>query len=588
MIGRTVNTKRCNLFAPQWSWGVSILVLLLSACAEPRPLEGSAQQAVRTTLEEAGARADARGVEVPDEINRALLPPVSGSLSKKNPSHAERRFDVVANNAPTRDVLVGLAEGTPYSVVVHPDVSGNITLDLKNVTLPEALDVVRNAYGYDFERTGNRITVYGTGLRTRIYPVNYLNFGRRGISRTNVAATDLRSGGSGDSGSSSSGSSTGSSSSGSSSGGSGAAVETETIADFWSELKKTLESLIGTEDSRNVVVNPQASLIIVRAKPFELDVVEQYLGLTHETVNRQVVLEAKILEVELREGFQSGINWAGVMTPGNNKLLVGQTGGGTVLSGSGTSEIGGELTRLDPDDYFEIDSTIASAFGGVFSVAVKGKDFAGFVEALQTQGDVHVLSSPRVSTVNNQKAVIKVGGDEFFITGIKQGTSTTTSGGTTTTEPLPEVTLSAFFSGIALDVTPQIDAQENIILHIHPSISEVTQRNKSFILGDRDYSLPLAASNIQESDNVVRARSGQIVVIGGLMKEASTEQTAGVPLLGSLPLIGALFRHQKVVRVKKELVILLKPTVIVNGDRMRPIGMEPRDRVVNFTRDTAP
>ena len=160
------------------------------------------------------------------------------------------------------------------------------------------------------------------------------------------------------------------------------------------------------------MVNAQAGLVVVRAMPNELRIVEDYLGVTHATVNRQVILEAKIVEVELKNEFQSGINWA----------LLSQNHRGQVFRFQGQAGGG---------------SAIASGFGGLFSLLIQTGDFTVLLDALRTQGEVQVLSSPRVSTVNNQKAVIKVGGDEFFATGVSGGTSVTATGTTTTTNPTP-------------------------------------------------------------------------------------------------------------------------------------------------------
>jgi MSHA biogenesis protein MshL len=297
-----------------------------------------------------------------------------------------------------------------------------------------------------------------------------------------------------------------------------------------------------------------------------------------------VILEAKIIEVELKDGYQSGINWAGLGRNNDYTVIGSQVGGGTILGdggGTGRSEIAGQTGSL----FGPIANTGFSAFGGVFSLAVRASDFAAFLELLRTQGDTQVLSSPRVSTVNNQKAVIKVGGDEFFVTNVTTNTTTTTVGGATVSEP--SVTLTPFFSGIVLDVTPQIDENNNIMLHIHPSVSQVTQQNKTFKVSNRDFSLPLAVSTIQESDNVVRASSGQIIVIGGLMKEGSTDDNAAIPLVGDIPVVGNAFKHKKVSRIKKELVILLKPTVVdiapIWGDQVQ----ESHDRIKKLKRGAA-
>ncbi len=193
----------------------------------------------------------------------------------------------------------------------------------------------------------------------------------------------------------------------------------------------------------------------------------------------------------------------------------------------------------------------------MFSLALNINDFQGFVELLESQGDVQVLSSPRISTLNNQKAVIKVGSDEFFVTDISSDSTTGTS--TTTSS---DITLTPFFSGIALDVTPQIDANGGITLHIHPAVSEVVDQTKRISAFGVDQNLPLAFSTIRESDSVVYARSGQLIVIGGLMKDKITQEDSGVPVLGDIPWLGSLFRHTKSKSTKSELVILLRPQVI--------------------------
>jgi len=204
----------------------------------------------------------------------------------------------------------------------------------------------------------------------------------------------------------------------------------------------------------------------------------------------------------------------------------------------------------------------ATALGGpMFAVAVQGSNFAALMSFLETQGDVQVLSSPRIATINNQKAVLKVGNDEFFVTGVS--TSTTASTGATTT--VPEVELQPFFSGIALDVTPQIDRNDNIILHIHPSISQVSTVNKQINLGSNlsTINLPLASSDIRETDSIVRTRDGEVIVIGGLMTQAARDTLSKVPGVGDAPgVVGKAFRQEGSGVVKSELVILLKSTVV--------------------------
>ncbi len=289
-----------------------------------------------------------------------------------------------------------------------------------------------------------------------------------------------------------------------------------------------------------------------------------------------MILEAKILEVELSDGFQSGINWTALLEPGTNEtVLTGQTGGGGIFSGDSVggagfanpnvnnSGITDPSVTLSSGNLGQQAGTIASSFGGVFALALSLSDFTAFIELLETQGNVQVLSSPRVSTVNNQKAVIKVGTDEFFVTNVS---STTIAGTTTTTTP--SVTLTPFFSGIALDVIPQISQSGEVILHIHPTVSEVREQEKDITVAGEAQTLPLAFSSVRESDSIVRAYSNQIVVIGGLMQNTNRESVASTPLLGDLPFIGSLFRHTRQSARKSELVILLRP-IVVDGRAWR-------------------
>ena len=158
----------------------------------------------------------------------------------------------------------------------------------------------------------------------------------------------------------------------------------------------------------------------------------------------------------------------------------------------------------------------SQTIGAAFALALDIGDFNAFVELLEAQGDTRVLSSPRVATLNNQKAVIKAGTDEFFVTDVSSNTVTGTAATTSR-----DVTLTPFFSGIALDVTPQISADGEVILHIHPTVSEVTDQTKELTVSGETDALPLAFSEIRESDSVVKAKSGQIIAIGGLMRNSS-------------------------------------------------------------------
>ncbi len=531
-----------------------VMLTLLSACM-PVTRGTPTGDGIDSALQQGVSQTQAGAPALPPEVAAALL----SSPALPKPSSAvqgESRFDVEANQIPAREFFAGLVAGTPYNLVVHPELTGEISLSLKNTSIAEVIEVVHSVYGYDYRRMGNTFEIRPAGMQSRIFPVNYLNLSRRGISQTRVSSGQVSETGSSDSDEDDS---TGSS--GQSQAVSGSRIDTESTADYWKELESALSTLIGTADGRRVVVQPQSSVVIVRAMPDELREVEGFLATMQGNLQRQVILETKILEVQLSDGFQSGINWSAIGEPtSNSSFVLSQTGGGTYFS-DGVSDIAGNTGLLNPGSTLQsmVEGSTTSAFGGVFSAALNLGDFAAFIELLESQGNVQVLSSPRISTVNNQKAVIKVGTDEFFVTDIS---STTVTGTTTTTTP--DITLTPFFSGIALDVTPQISSGGRVTLHIHPTVSEVTDQQKTITISNEQQTLPLAFSSVRESDSIISAQSGQVVVIGGLMKNQTVSEKASVPLLGRIPYFGSLFSHNQMVSSKSELVILVRPLVVDN------------------------
>jgi MSHA biogenesis protein MshL len=523
---------------------------LMLGC-QTSPQKAKPLPAIEATLKAAQAQAVRRPIAPPQQISAALLPPIELKLGADKPLRSQdRRFDVNVNQAPAREFFMSLVDGTDYNMVIHPDVKGEVSLALKNVTIPEVMQILRDVYGFEFQRTSAGYNVMPVRLQSRIFQVNYLNVRRNGNSQMHVSSGQI-----------SQASDDGASDSGGESNNTAVAaseVTTESSSDFWSELRTSLQTIVGTGQGRSVMVAPQSGIVVVRGMPAELREVENFLRTTQASLHRQVILEAKIIEVSLNDDHQTGINWGKVAgLPNGGRATFGQTGGGTVFGSDGLTGIQGSSGNLNPKSLAPIDGLAASAFGGVFSLAVATNSFAAFIELLESQGTVQVLSSPRVATVNNQKAVIKVGQDEFFVTDVS--TTTVTGNATAST---PNVTLTPFFSGIALDVTPQIDAGGSVTLHIHPSVSEVFDQTKTFTIDDKAQTLPLAQSRVRESDSIVRAQNGQIVVIGGLMQESSTDKYASPPGIGRAPVLGGLLSHKQQSASKSELVILLKPLVV--------------------------
>ncbi|MEH6649058.1 MAG: pilus (MSHA type) biogenesis protein MshL [Motiliproteus sp.] len=488
------------------------LMLGLSGCSGWQASTGSsAKQDGSQALSDAlVSNAELSQQSPPPEVMQALLPP----LQVEGLSGGTERFDINTRNLDARSFFMGLVDDTPYNMVVNEGITGKISLTLKNVTVDEVMRTVRDVYGYEYKRKGQLYQVVPSQIETMLFEVNYLNVTRTGGSDFQVSAGALTQ--SGDNATTDQVV--------------GTSINTRSSTDFWGQLQQTLSAILGNGEGRAVVISPQAGVVIVKGLPSELETIADYLEQAQITLQRQVILEAKILEVQLSSGYQAGIDWQAVLSNS------GSTGGSTTYGPSSES--------------------LTNGIGGVFGINASFSGFTALIELLETQGQVQVMSSPRVSTLNNQKAVIKVGTDEFFVT--EFSTTTTTGTATTTT---PDIELTPFFSGIALDVTPQVSSDGEIILHIHPSISEVTDKEKTIVVGADVVTLPLALSTIRESDSVVRASSGQVIVIGGLMQTRSNDEQAKTPALGDLDVVGGLFRQERQTTIKSELVILLKPTL---------------------------
>ncbi len=576
-----------------------LLFLSLAACNTQQEKTLIAEKELNAVVEQQSTAQKA----VPDTITQTLL---NEPVQTQSKSIAQERFDVSVHNVNARDFFMGLVNGTGTNLVVHPGVSGTLSLDLKKVTIDEVLKVTRDIYGYEFKKDFNIYTVYPNEMRTQVFQINYLDVQRVGVSDTSVVIGRGQSSGNNQNGSSGGGGQTSQNDTANLLGmiesanknsrsntqgiAPGARVQTLNKTDFWSSLQATVSSIIGgTDESRSVVVSPQAGMIVVKAYPHELSAVREFLERSELTIKRQVILEAKILEVTLSEGFEAGINWnqiSGQITQAKNLQ------DGFPLNTDGSAEVDefrnigitqvyrdpatGELKTINYDSREAVGSTFASLY--------QIKDITKLLSLLQTQGQVQVLSSPRVSTVNNQKAVIRVGSDEYFVTGISNNSTTNAS----TTTNTPNIELSPFFSGISLDVTPQIAEDGEVILHIHPVVSEVKDQLKVFTVGEDNFSLPLALRGVRESDSIVKAANGQVIVLGGLMTEKVNNVDGKRPILGDIPIVNSLFKTKNKQKSKTELVILLKPTLVddqvwkneleASQTRMKLMGEEYRNQ----------
>jgi len=558
---------------PTLSLSLLVPALLLGACTHPNFREDTTRDLIEAELRKAREQQAKEAAAT----EKALLPPLTAMAPATPPAQdrdREPRFDLSVVNAQAQNVFMAIVSGTRYNMLIAPEVSGSISINLTDVTVREALDAIRELYGYEYRIQGKRISIQPNTLQTRVFQINYLAATRAGETDLRVTSSSIGSGGGNQYPGAASPSGAvppslpGSSSNAQQQGAVTTHVRTTSKNDFWDSLTTALQTIVGAEGGRNVVVTPNSGVVLVRALPGEIRTVEQYLRTIQAIADRQVMLEAKIIEVTLNDSFQAGVNWAsfnGVsnrvtaanMQPGTGIGPTGLTG----ANGQPLTMNGAGLTGVIPGVAGGIATATANTGNaGFFGLALQTANFAALLNFLETQGSVSVLSSPRVATLNNQKAVLKVGTDELYVTNIT--TNMATNVGTNATLS-PSVTLQPYFSGISLDVTPQIDEDDNIVLHIHPAVSTVQEKEKLIDLGQTlgTFKLPLAASTVNESDSVVRARDGLIVAIGGLMSHTSIIDRSGLPgTLGSDA--GSLFGQRGRSGQKREVVILLKPTLI--------------------------
>jgi MSHA biogenesis protein MshL len=587
---------------------------LTSACSSMYPTPDlSTQGRISRELSQAASAKTTAGTATavlpPAVLNELLLPPVNRMVSKTPARKTEQRFDLVVNDAPIAQVLSGLVADTDYSILLkpvsrQPTVAGaaealetRVSLNLKNTTLFQALDALRDVYGYDYTVDKQRILVQPAQLQTQLYYVNYILGQRRGVS-------DLQVIGGASVGHSSSSATSGGATSTSSSYASvqASGLSTTVKSDIWGEAEDALRTVLGCNipkamastgvaisasnnqanasradvthpgdahlgerlrgsdgcvDGRALTINQMSGTILARGMPSELRTVEKLLKSMQLSISRQVIIESKIIDVVLNKDSQQGINW-GSFPNGVHRFSVGASASAIGVNQAG--QFGGTVTAgTSLGTLLGTNQAPANALSNASGIAVQTGNFSALINFLESQGRVQVLSSPRIATMNNQMAVIKVGSEEPFVTSITGGSTTSSVTGPVTVAPT--LSYQPFFSGISLDVTPQIDAEDNITLHVHSMVNSVLEKSK-LALPTSATTVPFAVNTMNETDSVVKAKDGQVVVIGGLMTESNSDVRSGVPGARDIPGVGAFFNWGAQTVVKRELVILLKSTVV--------------------------
>jgi len=478
-------------------------------CAKPQAVRKSPPKPAVTAWEPAPAAAPipapaAKAAPLPDAPLEGAVEPHRSAGEFRKPS---KRYTLVMSGADARELFLSLARENEFNLVLSPDVVGAVTLDIKDATAEELMDEVCGMLGCRAVFSGRTVRVTPAKRVTRVFPVDYLITVRTGQGSL-VASTSATGG---DTGTGSESQSTNS-------------ISTEEKGDFWANLSEELGEMVSAGGGK-AIVNRTAGTVVVTDFPENVERVGRHLKALEARMRTGVIIEAQIFEVTLDDTTKYGINWSALPDMQSSLHLSGTlAGGATAVQGlaSGTT---------------------------AFQIGVAGSKFTAFLDAEAVKGNLNVLSAPKISTLNNQKAVIRIGRQDVFFKATVTPASTTSAAFTTYS---PE----SITEGIILSVTPQIGQDGRIMLSIHPSITEKVGDARA----PDNNTAPIL--DIRETNTVVSVMDGQMVFIGGLMQERMQETVTSVPILGDIPFLGAFFRNTQQEKRKTELVILITPRIV--------------------------
>lgn len=470
----------------------------------------------------------------PEPSGRSSLRPKDEQAKAAGIPGGDKTYSFSAKGLDIKDALVLFAKTFELNILPDPEVTGTITVDFRNLPLEKAMDALLDVFGYYAEYDRGLIRV--KAVASEMFTLDYLRMvrGGSGNSSANISSASGSSSG-GSSGGSSSGGASGGSSGGSGGDGVGMSISQTDTVKFWEELDEQMKSLIS--EKGKVVINRTAGQVFVNDQKANLDRIRQYLSGVKKTLHRQVDIEARIYEVVLNDEFHLGVDWQNVMGKVENYYL--SSGGGATLI---------------PTSRNIVDSPIGGSTPGApaLSLAMGRKEARAVVDALKEMGTLRVVSQPRIRTLNNQSAMIKVGLDKpFFRTTVD---TTTTSGASVQAK---SVTVQIITIGTILSITPQISDDGFISMDVSPIITRLVQTATS---ADGNTTAP--EIDTKQTSSLVRLKTGTTVVIGGLIQDENYKSVRKVPLLGDIPLIGQLMTGRYNRQKKTEMVIFITPTIV--------------------------
>lgn len=560
----------------------ALLVALLTACS--------------STPVQPPSAGHLRGEDIPPKQDTASIPPpiqVSTALPKPKPAPKVETYSVVVNNVRVQDLLFALARDAKINVDIHPGIAGSVTLNAIDQTLHQLLTRISKQVDMRWEIDGANLMVMPDSPFLRTYKVDYVNMSRDTTGSVTVT-TQIASTGAG--------ASIGGNSAGGSSGGNNSLTKIDNKAThhFWETLEKNIKDILRETDkilpegssetvverldqqsttgtgaqagatnrsssssqggiatspnpatvqqagttvvrratfreAASVIVNAESGVVTIRATSRQHEKIQEFLDHVLASSKRQVLIEATIAEVTLSDQYQQGIDWSRIRANGTG-LTFTQTG--KAITGAGLMTIAAKHINT---------------VGSIFTAGIR---------LLETFGDVRVISSPKLSVINNQTAVLKVVDNLVYFTIKADTTSNANTTTTTYTSNLFSVPV-----GLVMNVTPQISESDSVLLNIRPSISrkfgEVDDPNPALAAAGITSKIPVIRT--REMESMIQVDSGNIVVMGGLMEDSVDNTTNAVPGVSAIPLIGNIFKSRDDLRKKTELVVFLRPVVVKNA-----------------------
>lgn len=478
-----------------------VVVAILAGCAAPqREVPGPV---VKAPPSPPPAR--------PEKLEELVVPMIE---ERKEP---EKLLSFSLRDADIRETLLALSKTIGYNIILDPDVSGKATTEVKRVTPMQALEALLTPLGLQYRVQDQYIRISRPRRETRIFPLNYVATQRTGTSSFSASIT-VGGGGAG-----------------------GGTIASTDSADLWGDIEKGLKDLVSK--GGKITINRLAGLIVVQDFPANLNRVAAFLERIGGSVQRQVMIQAKVVDVSLSDDYEMGLNWSAISRVSGLDLKGNLSGGRMFAQNLSTGT-------------------------AVFQMALSDGDFSMLLDAMSRQGKVNILSSPKISALNNQKAAIKVVRSEVFFDVI-------TRLDPDTKERTTEATSNTVDVGVVLEVTPQISRDGRVMMNIHPIITEKVGEST---FESENLRLTSPVLTVRETNTVVRVPDGHTIVIAGLMQDKKSETKTKVPLLGDIPLLGRLFRKTERSGVKSELVIFLTPTILT-GKRVQDLSREELKRL---------